>query len=274
MPKVRMGGRVVYVPVTRVNMAPPATNVRQQAGTTTIDESAPWADATDTEMRILRASMGQTGDEAGKARKYQGDPDATYIQTSKSYLINNYLRNGDITDGYMTDGSWHWVDGYWDSKGNYTKYTNQTAEQAIRGIDAGMKPLTKDIKTERYEGLSGLASYNNGKSITSAQLQSMTQSQLDNMFVGKQADNPAYISASWRMDPTSARDRNYMREPVKKEYTFFKGTKAVVTNNITEHEVLADRGYREECVAVKMVNGQLVMRIEVRPENQQAWRKV
>lgn len=276
MYKRRIGGRVTYIGkaawLALKNAVPtagpvPTPSVRQMPGSTDIDPQTQWADMTDPEARILRASMKQTGDEAGRPRRYMGDPNGVYIQTSKSYLINNALRNGmtSITDGYMTDGAWHWVN---------MGYTLNDAKNAVRSIDSGMKPLTKAIKVERYEGLSAINTLLQQQGLSVSRLRGMSQQQIDDLLVGKSRPSKTYVSTSWRMDNTQ-RDQRYKSSPVKIEYTLGKGVDAIVTNNVGEHEIVAGRGYRETIVGAKFSpSGQLILRVNINANDRPDWYKV
>lgn len=234
-----------------------------------IDDQNEWANITDTEARILRRSMGQTGDEAGRVRQYMGDNGTTYVTTSKSYLVNNALNSDmqSLTNGYMGDtgNAWHWI--------NHYGYNMNTAKNAVRSIDNGMKPLSKDINVVRYENEFSPKTIANGK-YTLAQLRKMTNAELQQALVGEYRDTKSYLSTSWRMDKTAQRDRQYMASPVRIEYTVRKGTQAVVTNNMTEHEILVGRGYRQQIFGARKDGNQIVIQMEITPTKRPAYYKV
>jgi len=240
--------------------------------TPSASSNSDWADMTDTGAALLRRQMGQTGDEAGLARAYRGDPRTTYIQTSKSYLVNNAL-NSDMTsivNGYLPDTAKHWL---------RTGYTINDARSTIQSIDKGMKPLTQDVKLVRYAGEGDGGKYAieaiTGKAgLGIADLKKMSPKKLNDMFAGKSSDVKAYSSMSWRMDKTAARDRQYMSLPVKYEYSVQAGTHAVVTNNIGEHEVVVGRGYTHYCTGARMEGNQLVLSFSIAKDKRPAYYKV
>lgn len=234
------------------------------------DTPMDWANQTDSAMRILRAQMKQTGDEAGLPRRYMGDPRSTYIQTSKSYLINNALRNGmkSLTQGYMTAGAQNWIN---------QGYKMSDAIKTIRSIDTGMKPLPKDMRFVRFESNDTTikAFLGDNTRLTNSSLQRMTDAELNKVFAGRTRTSKTYVSTSWYMDKNSQRDRKYLSQPYSIEYTIKSGVHAVVTNNIGEHEALIGRGYDEVCTgARRTANGQIVFSVEITPKKRSGYYKV
>lgn len=230
-----------------------------------------FADHSDTQMAMLRMMMGQTGNEAGLNRRFQGDPRSTYVQTSKSYLVNQALESNmtTLTNPFIQNdnGAMHWI---------RTGYTMNDATQTIRSIDAGMKPTTQNLRLVRYENERAFSSLL-GRDLTASEIrniQGMSDAQLNTMFVGRDRTSKGYLSTSWRMDTNSARDRQYMSNAVAIEYTASAGIHAVVTNNIGEHEVLVGRGYTQRVTGVRKEGKQIIFSITLDPNNRSGYYKV
>lgn len=230
-----------------------------------------FADQSDTQMAMLRMMMGQTGDEAGMNRRFMGDPRSTYVQTSKSYLVNQALESNltTLTNPFIQQdkGAMNWL-----RKG----YNMNDATQTIRSIDAGMKPTTQNLRLVRYENERAFSTLL-GRNVTAAevrQLQGMSEAQLNKMFVGRDRTSKGYLSTSWRMDTSSQRDRQYMSSPVAFEYTASAGIHAVITNNTGEHEALVGRGYTQRVTGVRKEGKQIVFSVTLDPNNRSGYYKV
>jgi hypothetical protein len=265
--------RSVNVPFTAPNggvfTATPSGAILDSNGN--VVHTGVFADHSDTQMMMLRTMMGQTGDEAGQNRRFQGDPRSIYVQTSKSYLVNQALESDmkSLTNPFIqqNNGAMHWI---------RTGYTMNDATQAIRSIDAGMKPTTQDLRLVRYESDRAFSTLL-GKQLTASEIRSiqgMSDSQLQTMFVGRDRTSKGYLSTSWRMDTNSARDRQYMSSPVSFEYTTRAGVHAIVTNNLGEHEALIGRGYRQTVTGVRREGKQIVFSVTLDPNNRSGYYKV
>ena len=230
-----------------------------------------FADQSDTQMQMLRMMMGQTGDEAGQNRRFQGDPRSIYVQTSKSYLVNQALESNmtSLTNPFIqqNNGAMHWI---------RTGYGMNDATNAIRSIDAGMKPITQNLRLVRYENERAFSSLLQ-KDLTASEIRSiqgMSEAQLNTMFVGRDRTSKGYLSTSWRMDATTQRDRQYMSSPVAFEYTTKAGVHAIVTNNLGEHETLIGRGYKQTVSGVRREGNQIIFSVTLDPNNRTGYYKV
>lgn len=230
-----------------------------------------FADQSDTQMDMLRRMMGQTGDEAGLNRRFKGDPRSIYVQTSKSYLVNQALDSNlqSLTNPFIKqdNGAMHWI---------RTGYNMNDATQTIRTIDAGMKPVTQNLRLVRYENERAFSTLL-GRQLTASEaknIQGMSDAQLNKLFVGTERTSKGYLSTSWRMDANSARDRQYMSSPVSFEYTTKPGTHAIITNNIGEHEALIGRGYTQKVTGVRREGKQIVFSVTLDPNSRTGYYKV
>ena len=186
----------------------------------------------DADVVAMRGEMGQTGLEAG-------DPNASpqkkvYVKTSKAFNINAYLNS----DGKTI----HSKESDWDNLG----YTKSDVEAAIRQIDAGMKPLSRDIKVSRFVGGSSLEKMFGLKFRDSNQMRafidkldsnSSMQSTFKDVLQATSYTHKAYTSTTTQPSHPSFGDR-----AVRIDISMKKGTPAIMTSNIAEHEVLAGRG--------------------------------
>lgn len=230
-----------------------------------------FADQSDTQMSMLRMMMGQTGDEAGLNRRFQGDPRSIYVQTSKSYLVNQALESNltSLTNPFIqqNSGAMHWI---------RTGYNMNDAKQSIRSIDAGMKPTTQNLRLVRYENERAFSSLL-GKQLTASEIkniQGMSEAQLNKLFAGTSRTSKSYLSTSWRMDANTQRDRQYMSSPVSFEYTTNPGVHAVITNNIGEHEALIGRGYTQRVSKVRKEGKQIIFSVTLDPNSRSGYYKV
>lgn len=244
------------------------------------DDYYSWAQNGDNAMALLQRQLGQTGNEAGPKRNGPADDASIYIQTSKAYIINNFLRSdGQKLDTYLgaDKGGAHWLRPHSERlNGVYTGRTAPPLTKAkvvdyIRHIDKGMKPLGKDLKALRYENGVKLAQEFLGKDISIQRLMKMSDSELKTAFIGQTRENSTYSSVGWRIDKGSNWDKNFGRDkPVVIKYTLKKGTDVIKTNNITEHEILMGRGYVERVTDASfshdaMGRAKLVLTVEVDP---------
>lgn len=303
MAKARIGGRVVNVNLLqrRTNRqgqtqvwnglawqtlqgtpTPFVSNQQQNAQTNKMstggdDTATKWATNTDASMRILRAQMGQTGNEAGYAKQQfrdnrslvKNDSTWSYVDSARSYLINNGLNNnfGSVTDGYMTGNSWN----------QYRNgYGIERAKSAVRAIDAGMKPLPKDMRLVRYEDSHAIQNFlGKDSKLTMRDLRGMSKSELESAFIGRGRETKQYLSASWRMDTSSSRDAAYDSKEFAIEYTVKKGTHAIITNNVKEHEALIGRGYGQRVTGVRRTSkGQVILSVEISPNDRKSYYKI
>ena len=188
-----------------------------------------------SEVATYQAQMGQTGNEAGRV----GIPphQKLYCGTSKSYNINAYL-NSDGTK-IKARGS------QWDQLG----YTKSDIKRDIATIDRGMKGLPRDTKLTRFVYGDQLGAMLGNTSINN--------STIDSLITALKSGNTSAV-ASFR---SNLKNANYTHKAytsttyVQKHPAFDqrdvrlnlvarKGTKAIVTNNHAEHEILLGRGQK------------------------------
>lgn len=179
----------------------------------------------------IQRQMGQTGDEAGKVgvSPFQ----KTYVGTSKSYNINQYL----LTDGksIKAKGS------QWDTLG----FTKADARKTIKDMDTGMKPLPDNFILNRFvypaqlqQMLGGHFTDTNMGSIIAALKSgdaSMVQ-MFNNLLKGAKYTHKAYTSTTYLDNHPSFDMRQIRLRGVAR-----KGTKAIVTNNHQETEIILGR---------------------------------
>ena len=266
---VTMGRNVTFAASGRTLTATPNGSILDSSGN--VIHTGVFADQSDTQMTMLRRMMGQTGDEAGLNRRFKGDPRSIYVQTSKSYLVNQALESNmtTLTNPFIQqdNGAMHWI---------RTGYNMNEARQTVLSIDAGMKPVTQNLRLVRYENERAFSTLV-GKDLTASEIkgiQGMTDAQLSKLFVGRERTNKSYLSTSWRMDATSQRDRQYMSSPVAFEYTTKPGVHAVITNNVGEHEALIGRGYTQRISGVRREGKQIVFSVTLDPNNRSGYYKV
>ena len=187
------------------------------------------------DVAVLQRQMGQTGDEAGMV----GVPphQKLYVGTSKSYNINQYLNTNGTS--IKARGS------QWDQLG----YNKTMIKNDIAKIDRGMKGLSNDVKLTRFVygdqlgQMLGNKGINNGTIdtlITSLKRGDATAvSNFRSALKGADYTHKAYTSATY----VSNHPAFDMRD-VRLNFVARKGTKAVVTNNHAEHEILLGRNIK------------------------------
>ena len=200
------------------------------------DNTFPTGDTIDTKaaMDALRKQMGQTGYEAG-------DPNASphnkvYVKTSKAFNINAYLNS----DGKTIDSD----NSDWQNLG----YTKKDAENAIKQIDAGMKPLPKNISVVRFIGGTALKNMF-GLNTSSGQ-------DLQNFIARLETDKTAQANFQTVLQNTQYTQKGYSSTTTVQQHPAFddravrinmvmrSGTPAIVTKNDAEMEVLGGRGLK------------------------------
>ena len=263
---ITMGRNITFPANGRVLTATPNGSILDSNGN--VIHTGVFADQSDTQMTMLRMMMGQTGDEAGLNRRFQGDPRSIYVQTSKSYLVNQALESNmtSLTNPFIqqNSGAMHWIK---------TGYNMNDATQTIRSIDAGMKPITQNLRLVRYENERAFSTLL-GRNVTASEIKSiqgMSDAQLNALFAGTHRTSKGYLSTSWRMDATTQRDRQYMSSPVAFEYTTRAGVHAIVTNNTGEHETLIGRGYTQKISGVRREGKQIVFSVTLEPNSRSGY---
>lgn len=210
-------------------------------------------DVTDADVPRLQRLMGQNGYEAGDPNTYPQRK--LYVNTSKSLNINTYLQ----TDGATI----HNPDSQWDSLG----YTPRMVRNDIARIDNGMKPLPENIRTYRYVNGDALGNMLNDPRINNNSIRGLIRdftsgrkdvNQLKTALLNTKYTHKAYTSTTYEEYHGS-----YSQRPVRLNMIFTKGTNAIVTNNIAEHEILGHRGMKYNFKDVRVENGQIVIDVTV-----------
>ena len=181
----------------------------------------------------LQRRMGQTGLEAG-------DPNAPtsakiYVNTSKAFNINAYLRSGG-TSIHDPSGNSQW---------EYLGYTTADAARAIAHIDRGMKPLPESIKLTRFVGGDALGSMLGNPRINKNNVGRIIQSlktpagraKFAAALAAADYTEDAYTSTTYLQSHPAFENRQLRLNIVAR-----KGTKAIVTNNHAENEILLGHG--------------------------------
>jgi len=189
-------------------------------------------DITRSDVAALQQAMGQTGDEAGLVNPPGGNYQKLYVNTSKSFNINYYLN----TDGNSIDAP--------ASQWQHFGYTKRMVQNDIARIDSGMKPLPQDINVTRWASGKalgfmvggGIDDSNIGSVISKLETDSSFGSNFTSMLKGTNYTQKAYTSTSYKKTHGS-----YDSMPVKFNMVARKGTKAIVTNNHAESEILIGR---------------------------------
>lgn len=183
----------------------------------------------------LQRRMGQTGLEAG-------DPNAPtsakiYVNTSKAFNINAYLRSGGRSI-HDPSGNSQW---------EYLGYTTADAARAVAHIDAGMKALPENVRLTRFVGGDALGSMLGNPRINAGNIGRIIQSIKTPQGAAKFAaalraadyTEDAYTSTTY-LQTHPAFDTRQLRINIVAR----KGTKAIVTSNHAENEVLLGRGVK------------------------------
>lgn len=190
---------------------------------------------TQADVARLQLLMGQTGDEAG--RPNVPTPQKLYVNTSKSFNINTYLRS-DGRSIHDPSGNSQW---------EHLGYTTADAARAVRQIDAGMAALPVDVSLTRFVGGSALGAILGNPKITSANIGRVIQSIKTPQGAAKFAaalnaadyTEKGYTSTTYLQSHPAFDTRQLRLNIVAK-----KGTKAIVTNNHAESEVLIGHGVK------------------------------
>ena len=128
--------------------------------------------------------------------------------------------------------------------GNPNASPNSRIKDAIKKIDAGMKPLSESIQTTRFISggalgkMLGLNVDNNnvGKFIETIQNNPEAKQAFTNVLKGTSYTHKAYTSTTYLPEHGT-----YDTKDIRLNITLKKGTPAIVTNNHAEHEILAGR---------------------------------
>lgn len=205
--------------------------VGTNTGTTGSQPKLPDAKDVTHDLAIeLRNKMGQDGDEAGIATTNPSNK--LYVNSGKSFNINKFLNtDGKSIKSENTDWD-HYIDKPW-------------VKNAIKQIDAGMKPLPESVKTYRYLSgdslgyMTGLFDSDFGTFIN--KLESGTISGKDFSTV---LQNTNYVHKGFSSTTYEPKHGTFDNRDIKLNMVFTKGTPAIVTNNHKEHEILGGRNLK------------------------------
>ena len=185
-------------------------------------------------VKQMQQEMGQTGDEAGKYNLSHGDSKKMYVNCSKSFDINYFLATGKVGSPQST-----WTD---------AGYTKADIEADIAKMDAGMKPLSESVMGYKYAdgstlgrmlGLDALTNSTIAKLVKTLQSDKVAAADFATRLAETDYTHPAYTSMSYVPSHGS-----YDYLPVRIDFVARKGTKAIVTNNSPEHEIIGARGLK------------------------------
>lgn len=178
------------------------------------------------EAQDLRRQMGQTGDE-GRG----------FVATSRSWNINAFWR-GELD---------------FNNRSGWNMGENEIRATTAR-LDAAMKPLPKSINTVRFV---------DEKFLSSLGLEPRVGRQTEGAvrgFIrgGGTLTTPAFTSVS-----TNVRQNVFTGRPIKLNITAKKGTKAIITNNISESEIVLGRNQRWKITGVRQSGNRLEMDVTI-----------
>lgn len=181
----------------------------------------------------LQRRMGQTGFEAGDPNA--PTPQKIYVNTSKAFNINAYLRSGG-TSIHDPSGNSQW---------EYLGYTTADAARAVAHIDRGMKPLPESIKLTRFVGGDALGSMLGNPRINKNNVGRIIQSlktpagraKFAAALAAADYTEDAYTSTTYLQSHPAFENRQLRLNIVAR-----KGVKAIVTNNHAENEILLGHG--------------------------------
>ena len=177
-----------------------------------------------------------------------------YVNTSKSWSVNAYLRTGGSMSAANEASDW-WL-------------SENQIKQIIKRVDSQMKPLTRNIQAVRFVGpemlselgiqggvsaMTGLPKPIKVTAATAAQLQQMIQSGKLAEFTPK-----AYSSFS-----TDAKKNVFTSKQVKINYKISKGTPCIMTANATESEGVLARKVKHKITGVRWVNDAFGGKLEI-----------
>lgn len=236
-----MGGRAAPAAIPQaaamIQQPAPAPAPAQQPAPAAQQAPAPVQARTLTRGDIpgLQRRMGQTGMEAGDPNA--PTPQKIYVNTSKSFNINAYLRS-DGQSIHDPSGNSQW---------EYLGYTKADAARAIAHIDRGMKALPESIKLTRFVGGDALGSMLGNPRINKNNVGRIIQSlktpagraKFAAALAAADYTEKAYTSTTYLQTHPAFENRQLRLNIVAK-----KGTKAIATSNHAENEILLGHGLK------------------------------
>ena len=215
--KSRLVGGATLGPVSP---SPTNDNVQQITGQT----------ITQADVKTLQQEMGQNGYEAGDPNAYPNTR-KLYVNTSKSFNINAYL-NSDGQTIHHPASQWDTVMGY----------SERMVKNDIAKIDAGMKPLSRDLQLYRFVDAEALGRMVGAPNIKDSTINVLIQQIKTNSAVrdsfGAGLKTVDYTQKAYTSTTYEASHGTYDQYPVMLRMVARKGTDAIVTNNHAEHEIL------------------------------------
>lgn len=188
-------------------------------------------------VKDLQEQMGQTGDEAGKYDLPQGSNKKMYVNCSKSFDINYYL-----TTGLVGSPQSSWTD--------FGGYDAEDITQDIMKMDKGMKPLPEAIRAYKYADGAALGRMLGDSNIGNGNIQAlMTVLQNDPVAAADfttRLQNTEYTHKGYTSMSYVPQHSTYDSMPVRLDFVARQGTKAIVTNNTPEHEIIGHRDAKYE----------------------------
>lgn len=184
--------------------------------------------------QAIMHEMGQNGTE-GKG----------YVNTSRAYIINRYLRNGrNFKDALQANPGWaDW-------------YTESQAKSTIKKMDSSMKPLTRSLQAVRFVDYNFLTSLGIAESTPIGAAASILSTRISLGHGG--FNDKGFTSFSTDVDKNVFTSR-----PIKINYKISKGAKAIMTANHEESEGILARGIKQRMTAARIKNGKLEIDVEV-----------
>lgn len=165
-----------------------------------------------------------------------------YVNTSKSWSVNAYLRSGGSMKAANKASGWN--------------LTPHEIGQIIQHLDSGMRPLTRNIRAVRFVGPEMLAELGFPKKVNAsvaAKLQSMIQNGTVSEFTPK-----AYSSFS-----TDEKANVFTNKQVKINYKISKGTPCIMTNHASESEGVLARNIKHKITGARWVKDAFGGKLEI-----------
>lgn len=198
-----------------------------------------------SQVTQLQRAMGQTGDEAGKPNVLGRNK--LYVNTSKAFNINAYLNsNGATID--TPDSQWQ-----------HLGYTKRMVKNDIAKIDAGMKPLSQSVAVTRFVDGDALGKMIGDSSINNKTVDSListlSRNSADLNSFGTVLKNTDYTHKGYTSTTYVDSHGTFDSRAVRLNMVLTKGSKAIVTNNHAESEILSARGSKYNFTGnVRVVN--------------------
>lgn len=168
----------------------------------------------------------------GDVKDYVWRATMNYVQSMRAFTLNQKLRDGkDLEPGEAN---------------------------RVQKMDKAMRPLPTSLKLYRFDDMEFFNSL--GLSAATAQRFFSTHNPTDpKTLIGKKFTKKDYTSTSYSIDKNLFTNRKVMLNMVAT-----KGTKAIVTTNDSESEIILGRGTKFTVKNARMDNGQLLIDVEAK----------